>query len=153
VLLECDTQPHSDLNVLELPVGDVWGVYVKEDSPLAGLDVVTADDLVGTPVILSSQGNRRTFGVWAGERLSEMDVAATYSLPLNARFLAEEGMGALVSYGGLVDDRDRSALVFRELSPRLEARHAVLWRKVRPTRQTQAFLDELKAVVNGAAGR
>ncbi|MGI6230547.1 MAG: LysR family transcriptional regulator [Tractidigestivibacter sp.] len=149
VLLECDTQPHSDLNVLELPVGDVWGVYVKEDSPLARLDVVTADDLVGTPVILSSQGNHRTFGAWAGERLSQMDVAATYSLPLNARFLAEEGMGALVSYGGLVDDRDRSSLVFRELSPRLEAKHGVLWRKVRPTRQTQAFLDELKAVVQG----
>jgi hypothetical protein len=93
---------------------------------------------------------RRAFGAWAGERLADMDVAATYNLPLNARFLAEEGVGALVCYGGLASDLDRGQLVFRELSPRLEAHHGVLWRKVRPTRQTQAFLDELQAVVSGA---
>jgi DNA-binding transcriptional LysR family regulator len=143
VLLECDLQPHSDLNVLELPMHDVWGVYVLPNSPLAALDVVTADDLTGTQVILSSQGNRRTFGKWAGERLATMDVAATYNLPLNGRFLAEEGVGALVSFGGLISDNDRGRLAFRELSPRLEAHHGVLWRKVRPTRQAQAFIDEL----------
>lgn len=153
VLLECDMQQHSDLNVLELPVGDIWGVYVRRDSPLARLDVVGIDDLVGTPVILSSQGNRRTFGTWAGKRFAELDVVATYNLPLNARFLAEEGVGALVGYGGLADDRDRSGLAFRELSPRLEARHGVLWRKVRPTRQTQAFLDELGALVARVSSR
>ncbi|MGI6032128.1 MAG: LysR family transcriptional regulator [Coriobacteriales bacterium] len=143
VLLECDVQPHSDLNVLKLPIHDVWGVYVRPDSPLASLDVVTADDLMETPVILSSQGNRRTFGKWAGERLSDMNVAATYNLPLNGKFLAEEGVGAYVCYGGLISDNDRGRLVFRELSPKLEAHHGVLWRKVRPTRQAQAFIDEL----------
>jgi DNA-binding transcriptional LysR family regulator len=147
VLLECDLQSHSDLNVLELPIHDVWGVYVRPESPLAALDVVTVDDLAEVPVILSSQGNNRSFGTWAGEAVSSMDVAATYNLPLNGKFLAEEGVGALVGYGGLISDNDRGQLVFRELSPRLEAHHGVLWRKVRPTRQAQAFIDELKRVV------
>jgi DNA-binding transcriptional LysR family regulator len=144
VLLECDLQLHSDLNVLELPTHDVWGVYVLPESPLAALDAVTVDDLIGVPVILSSQGNSRSFGAWAGDRFADMNVAAMYNLPLNGQFLAEQGVGALVGYGGLISGSGRDRLVFRELSPRLEARHGVLWRKVRPTRQAQAFIDELK---------
>jgi DNA-binding transcriptional LysR family regulator len=147
VLLECDLQPHSNLNVLELPIHDVWGVYVRPESPLASLDVVTVDDLVQVPVILSSQGYNRTFGMWAGDRLSEMNVAATYNLPLNGAFLAEEGVGALVCYGGLIGDSHHGQLVFRELSPKLDAHHGVLWRKVRLTSQAQVFIDELKKLV------
>lgn len=146
VLLECDLQSHSDLNVLELPIHDVWGVYTRPESPLAKLDVVTVDDLIGMPLILSSQGNNRTFGAWAGDQFANMDVAATYNLPLNGKFLAEEGVGALLGYGGLIADNDRNQLVFRELSPKLEAHHGVLWRKVRPTRQAQAYIDELKKI-------
>lgn len=147
VLLECDLQPHSDLNVIELPIFDIWGVYVRPDSPLASFDVVTPDDLMGTPVILSSQGNKRAIGAWMGDRFADLDIAATYNLPLNGKFLAESGVGTLVCYGGLISDRDRGQLVFRELSPRLEAHHGVLWRKVRPTRQTQVFIEELSKMV------
>ena len=154
LLLECDLQPHSNLNALELPIYDTWGVYVQPDSPLAKLDVVTAHDLVDTPVILPAQASHRAVGAWAGGLINQMDVKATYNLPLNACFLAEEGLGALVCYGGLVSGGDCGPLVFRELSPRLEAHHGILWRKVRPTRQTQAFLDELRRIVESedAAG-
>lgn len=151
-LLECDLQPHANLNVLELPIGDVWGVVVRMDSPLAGLDVVTPQDLEDRPVIASSQGLRHVLTPWAGDALERMDVVATYGLPLNSLFLAEEGVGALLTYGGLVDERQRSTLCFRELSPRLEAHHGLLWRKTMLTRPAQAFLDEVRRACGGPEG-
>ena len=146
VLLECDLQPHANLNSIELPVGAVWGAIMRTDNPLAQKDVITREDLEGQPVIVSRQGLNRRFGRWAGESLDRMDVVATYGLPLNSMFLAEEGCGVLVTYGGLVDERRHGLLCFRELAPKLEARHGVLWRKTLPTRQTQVFLDELRRI-------
>jgi hypothetical protein len=122
---------------------------VREDSPLAQLDMVTRQDLEGQPVMLSSQGLGRKFGAWAGDSLPRMDVVATYELPLNCKFLVEEGCGALITYGGLVDDRPRGGLCFRELAPKLEAHHGLLWRKTLTTPQTQVFLDELRRVCAG----
>ena len=149
VLLECDLQPHENLNCMQLPVSDVWGAIVREDSPLAKLDVVTRQDLEGQAVMLSSQGLGRKFGTWAGDSLPRMDVVATYELPLNCKFLVEEDCGALITYGGLVDDWPRGGLCFRELAPKLEARHGLLWRKTLTTPQTQVFLDELRRVCAG----
>lgn len=146
VLLECGLRPHSDFNVLELPAEDVWGIYVRPDSPLAELETVTIDDLAGVPVILSTQGSSRALGAWAGKRFASLNVAATYNLPLSGRLLAEEGIGAFVGYGEPATSLDESdgSLAFRELSPRLEAHHDMLWRKTLPTRQAQAFIDELQ---------
>lgn len=146
VLLECDVQPHANLNALELPVRDVWGALVPKDDPLAARDVIRPQDLEGRTCIVSGQGAKRALTRWLEPSAGRLNVFVSYSLPLNAYFLAEEGTGVLLTYGGLVDGRARSNLCFRELSPRLEARHGVLWHKTMPTRPTQVFLDELRRV-------
>lgn len=147
VLLECGLQPHSGLNVLELPVSDVYGVYARPESPLAKLDVVTVDDLVGTPLIIPDQHNKSAMRTWAGDRFGDLTVVSTCNLILNAQFVAEAGLGALIGFGGLTMDRGSAQLTFRELSPRVEARNGLLWRKVRPTKQTQVFLDEVQKLI------
>jgi len=143
-LLDCDSSEHSDFNQMQLPLHDTWGIVMRHNDPLAALNTITPQDLVGRDVITSPQGNRRMIGTWAGEYFDQMNVVSTYNLPLNAKFMVQEGLGILFSYGGLIDNpRSADGLCFRPLSPTLEAHHKVLWRKVMPTKQAQAFLVEL----------
>lgn len=44
-LLECELQPHANLNVLELPFRDRWGALAPSDHPLAAKDSVQLEDL------------------------------------------------------------------------------------------------------------
>ena len=143
-LLECDLQAHANLNVLELPVHDVWGALLRADDPLAKLDVIRPEDLEGRDCIASAQSLKRDLGRWLGSSVERIHMLVTCTLPLNAFFLAEEGVGVLLTYGGLVDERQRSTLCFRELSPHLEAHHGLLWRKTMLTRPAQVFLDEVR---------
>ena len=144
ILLDCDSAENPDFNQITLPIHDIWGVVMRQDDPLAILDVIRPEDLAGRAVIGSPQGTKRAFGMWAGDALDRINVAATYSLPLNAKHFVKEGLGVMLTYGGLIDDLHSSDnLCFRPLSPQLKAYHKVLWRKVMPTKQTQALLDEL----------
>lgn len=145
-LLDCDSGPNPDFNQVVLPIHDVWGVVVCRDDPLADLDVIHPEDLEGQDIIVSGQGMKRTIGRWADKSLDRMSIVSSYGLPLNSRLLVTEGVGVMLAYGGLVDEMSSEGLCFRPLSPCLEARHKVLWRKTIPTKQAQAFLDELKAL-------
>lgn len=146
VLLDCDSGLNTDFNQIALPIHDVWGVIVRRDDPIAILDVVCPHDLVGREVIVSGQGMRSAMGRWVDGAFDRMRIVSTYGLPLNSRLLVVEGVGVMLTYGGLVDEMGSEGLCFRPLSPRLEAHHKVLWRKTTPTKQAQAFLDELSGL-------
>jgi hypothetical protein len=135
-----------------LPISDIWGVLMRADDPLAKLDVITPENLAGRTIIASPQGTKRAFGRWAGEILNDIEVGATYNLPMNGRHFVSEGLGIMLTYGGLINSpHDADGLCFRPLSPKLEAQHKVLWRKTIPTKQTQALLDELQRVCAGVS--
>ena len=152
ILLDCDSGENSDFNQILLPIYDVWGVLMRVDDPLAKLDVIKPENLVERAIIASPQGTKRAFGRWAGDSLNRIAVGATYSLPLNGKYFVSEGLGIMLTYGGLVNEpHDSSGLCFRPLSPKLEAHHKVLWRKTIPTKQTQALLDELQGVCLGVS--
>ena len=146
-LLECEMRKHVDLHTMRLPHVDTWGILTRRDGPLGSLSCVTARDLAGHPLISSRQGVK--VGVlrdWLGDLVDEMDVRATYSLPLNAKFLVREGLGSAFTYRGLFDANEMSDLAFVPLSPTLESSQGIIWRKTMPTRQAQAFLDALREV-------
>lgn len=147
ILLDCDSGPNADFNQIELPMGDCWGVVMRSDDPLASLKAIGPKDLEGRDVIVSGQSLKRSVSKWAGPSLERMEVASTYGLPLNSRLLVEEGVGIMLAYGGLVDQMASERLCFRPLEPKLEARHKILWRKTLPSKQTQVFLEELKALI------
>lgn len=153
LLLECDLQPYANLNALELPVHDVWGALMRVDDPLAKLDVVRPEDLEGRDCIASAQSLKRDLGHWLGASVERINMLVTCTLPLNAFFLAEEGVGVLLTYDGLVDERQRSVLYFRKLAPHLEAHHGLLWRKTMLTRPAQVFLDEVRRACDGPEGQ
>ncbi|ACV23721.1 LysR family transcriptional regulator [Slackia heliotrinireducens] len=144
-LLECEVRPHVNLNVLKLPVKDQWGLIVRGDSPLAKLDAVGPVEFVTTPIIMSQQGvGSARMKDWLGDRYDDLVVSATYNLPHVGKFLVREGLGAMMTYGGLFDEKRSDDLRFVPLSPMIESTQGVVWRKVTPSKPAQAFLVELQ---------
>lgn len=147
-LLECELQPHVNMNVLELPDPDVWGVVTLRSDPIAQLESARPRDVAGRAVITSRQGTKvGPLHDWLGEYAEEVDVVATYSLGMNAKWLIRRGFGVAFAYDQILTPPDAdnySDLVFVPLEPQIESRHGLVWRKTLPTRQAQVFLDAMR---------
>ena len=127
----------SKYDFIRLPVKERWGVHVREDSPLAQKEAVTAEDLASIPLILTRRGLvQKELERWFGPYAEKLQVAATGNLPYNMSQLARAGMGAFLtiqlrcSYEGLR---------FIPLSPALESSTVLAWKK------TEAFPPALSA--------
>lgn len=145
-MVEFETVGRPDCLSLPLPAIDTWGVLMRKDSSLAELDVVSANDLAGMPVICGRQvlkaGKMRE---WAGEALDAWDVVATYNLILNGALMVEEGIGVAVCYDRLVRLSEEGALCFRPLDPPLMSEMGVIWKKHRRlSKAAAAFLETLR---------
>lgn len=147
VLVECELLSHAKMNTMQLPQTDSWGVLMRADCPLAEKESINAGDLVGMPLIMSYQGTRvGELGGWLEDVTDRLDVAASFHLPLNCKYLVSEGVGVALIYDGLIDCPEGGDLVFRPLDPPVEAVQGVVWRKSMPNKQTQVFLDTLRQV-------
>lgn len=151
-LLECDMQPHANMNTLELPDPDVWGLVVRADDPLAAKDSVRPEDVIDRLLITSRQGTQvGPLHDWLGPLASDADVLATYSLGMNAKWLIRAGYGVAFAYDEILVTQGSSDLAFVPLEPRIESRHGLVWRKALPTRQAQVFLDAVKQAIGEAS--
>lgn len=78
---------------------DRWGVLVRLDSPLAGLDSVTPDDLEQVPLIISGRERvQRELANWFGDRWERLQIAASFNLILNAANMVRYGVGTALSF-------------------------------------------------------
>lgn len=114
------------------PQADYWGVVMRTDSPLAVHSRVRAHDLLGYPLLCSAQSWRLDIPRWAGEYMADLTLAGTFGLAYNGAIFVREGLGVMLAFAGLVDTSPASGLTFRPLSPRLESRLYLTWRKNRP---------------------
>lgn len=126
-----DERGRGDYEVLPLPVADTWGVVMRRDDALAGIDAVTVDDLAGLPLFCSEQSWTRDIPAWAGERMDELRLEGTFRLPYNGSVFVREGLGHLLTFDRLVDTSGTSGLAFRPLAPALESRMYLIWRRGR----------------------
>jgi DNA-binding transcriptional LysR family regulator len=153
-LLECDMQPHVNMNVLELPNPDVWGIIAPRSDPLAKLGHIKPEDIADRKLITSRQGTKvGPLHKWLGDLADQVDVVATYSLGMNAKWLIRAGFGVAFAYDEILTSKaigDASDLAFIPLEPRIESRHGLVWRKALPTRQAQVFLDEVRKAVDAS---
>lgn len=92
---------HEKYETLKLPAQDTWGVIMREDSPLARKEVITPDDLVDQPLILSSQAIG-DLSSWLGKNPERLTITATYNLIYNASILVGKGIGYALCLDGLV---------------------------------------------------
>ncbi len=149
-LLECELQPHVNLNVLELPFRDRWGVVVPSDHPLATKDSVQLDDIASFPLIPSRQAQQvGSLRRWFGDRAESLEIVATYGLLMNVKWLVKSGFGIALAFEGLIASSAETSpegLSFVLLDPPVHSRNGLLWRKTMLSCQAQAFLDEVNAL-------
>ena len=114
---------------LPFPEADVWGLIVPAGDPLAAKERITVDDLIGLPLFCSGQAWRNEIAGWSGERHAELTLEGSFRLSYNASVFVREGLGCLLTFDRLIDTSPASGLVFRPLSPRLETKLYLVWRK------------------------
>lgn len=148
--LLCLQTPPEGFVYRKIPFEDTWGIYLRKDHPLASRAAITPQDLKGELLILSRQLlQNHVFNHWLGFDAAELNVRATYNLVYNAAFLAEQRMGLLLSFRGLVptDEAHHPELTFRPLQPSLASHNYLVWKEgqvfSRAARVVQARLEEV----------
>lgn len=137
---------HTKYHSIELPYKDLWGVLMKQDSPLAEKTVIEPKDLWNQPLIISSQeDSQATLTTWIQKELSELEIVATYNLLFNASLMVEEGLGYAVGLDKIINTSGNSNLCFRPLSPRQEAGMHIIWKKYQVfSKASEKFIEKLK---------
>ena len=124
---------------------DRWGVLVRLDSPLAGLDSVTPDDLEQVPLIISGRERvQRELANWFGDRWERLQIAASFNLILNAANMVRYGVGTALSFDLNFSFDD---LRFIPLSPTMNTGTVLVWKKdLVLTPVVEAFHQHIKNV-------
>ncbi len=136
----------SKYNYLAFPEPDAWGVVMRKDAPLAQKKAVCIDDLLDVPLMVSRQGLREDIPRLFGEKADRLNITATLNLSFNGGVLAREGLGYVLTFDHLIDTSEQSELCFRPLTPPLETRLYIVWKKYQVfTPAAEVLLDELKA--------
>ena len=130
--LLCCAAPPVEYAYRQLSHEDVWGLYLRRSNPLASQSGIRAEELTREPLIVSRQAmEAKEFDHWLGRRAEELNVVGTYNLVFNARFMAEQDFGSILSFSGLLptDEDNGDGLVFRPLMPELRSRNYLIWKK------------------------
>lgn len=135
-----------------LPGKDAWGILARKDSPIAKKKYIHKNDLLKIPLIVSKQIARRQFSNekisrWFGMEMDKLNIVATYNLIYNAGIMVKEGVGCALAIDKLADTAEGSPLCFIPLSPRLESKLDIIWKKNRTlSKPAEIFLSELKKI-------
>ena len=124
-----ETPDNTKYEALVFPRADVWGLVFPADDPLEKKKAITVDDLIGLPLFCSEQSWRNDIPRWCGDRMKELRLEGSFRLSYNGSMFAREGLGYLLTFDRLIDTSSGSGLVFRPLSPTLENKLYLAWKK------------------------
>lgn len=129
-------------NSISLPTKDNWGVLMPKDSELAKKDVITPNDLMKEPLIVSRQGiTRGELQNWFKLPEEKLNVVATYNLLYNASLLVEEGVGYALCLDKIINTSNCN-LCFKPLYPKLEVSMSIVLKKHQVfSKASNKFLD------------
>lgn len=117
-------------NYLELPVKDTWGILMQKNCSLAKKEEILPEDLIDKPLYASSElVNIPCIREWLGETYLNFNPVMTFNLITNAALMIESGGGYVFSFEGLSYTGVDDPLIFRPLSPKIQASLYLIWRK------------------------
>ena len=132
-------------NHIEIPGADIWGLTIRKDHPLAEKKEIVFADLIGVDLICSEQGMKFDIARWCGENADQLNLSGIINLCYNGGVFVEEGLGGMLTFDRLVNTDNDSNLCFRPLSPRLETKMYIIWKKYQVfTPIAELLLEELK---------
>lgn len=137
----------SKYDYARLPIVDVWGVVMRKDSPLAGLDAVQAKDLRNVPLICSRQAlGGGQLSSWFKSDYGKLNLVGSYNLLYNASLLAETGLGYVLCIDNIINTAGESSLCFRPLRPALTSQVNLVWKKYQIfSKASQLFLNHISS--------
>ena len=109
----CDAPNPKKYASIPFPEGDVWGLILPADAPLARKEAIRIEDLAGLPLFTSEQGWEGDIRDWAGDRFDTLHLEGSFRLAYNASLFVREGLGYQLTFRRLVDVSPGSGLVFR----------------------------------------
>ena len=124
----------SKYDYITLPKKDCWGIIMKKDCTLAKKEKIKFEDLKKLPIIFSNQLLKKysandMFFKWFKGNLKNLNIVATYNLFYNASLMVNSGVGYAITLDKLVNITSNSNLIFKPLSPKLESRWNIVWKK------------------------
>lgn len=119
----------SKYNYIEVPDNDVWGLVMPIDHPLSKKESISADDLSEIPLICSAQAMKVDIPRWCGEKADALNISGTVNLCYNGSVFVKQGLGCMLTFEHLTNVSSQSGLCFRPLTPRLETKMYVIWKK------------------------
>lgn len=127
---------------LPLPNHDTWGLLIDKDDPMAQKKAITAEDLLGIPLILSSQSlSRDELSGWLGFPMSRLHIAATYTLLFNGSLMVRSGLGYALCFDHIAPSGKDSPFAFRPLTSPL----SLVWKKHQIlSAPAEAFLAKIR---------
>ena len=129
---------------IPFPEADVWGLVFPADDALAAKDQISLSDLIGLPLFCSEQAWIHEFKAWAGNKYNELHLEGSFRLSYNGSIFAKAGLGYLLTFDKLIDISQDSGLVFRPLTPRLETKLFLVWKKYQThTPIAERFLEQI----------
>ena len=130
---------------IPFPVNDVWGLVVRDDSPLAKKKKIRVKDLYGLPLFCSEQSWRNEIPAWAKENMDKLTLEGSFRLSYNASMFVKEGLGCLLTFRGLIDTSEGSGLIFRPLDPPCETVLYLTWNRYQSfTPAAERFLSQVQ---------
>lgn len=111
------------------PEADIWGLIMPADDSLSKKKSVRVNDLIGLPLFCSEQAWANDIPGWAGDDFGKLRLEGSFKLSYNASVFAKEKLGYLLTFDKLIDTSESSGLCFRPLSPRLETKLYLIWKK------------------------
>lgn len=140
-----DTPDYEKYNALPFPEPDVWGLIIPVKDPLANKKLISFDDLKGLPLFCSEQGWKNDIPKWCGEKINELTLEGSFRLSYNGSVFTSEGLGYMLTFDKLIHEGEGSGLCFRPLTPALETKLYLIWRKKAALSPiAERFLDQIK---------
>ena len=136
----------SKYESLCFPESDIWGLIMPEDASLAKKKAIHVDDLIGLPLFCSRQSWEKDIPRWAGEKMNLLHLEGSFRLSYNASLFAKEHLGYLLTFDRLISTSPDSGLVFRPLTPKLETKLFLIWKRYQTFSPiAERFLRQIQA--------
>lgn len=130
---------------IKIPNSDVWGVLMRQDSPLAEREAIEPKDLYDKPLIVSRQADKTGIVKRLLHRSADkLNIVATYNLIFNGALMVQDGLGYALCLESVHQPDRNSELIFKPLSTSVSEELHVIWKKDNVfSKATQKFYEML----------
>lgn len=133
-------------NFLHIPCNENSIVLMRPESPLAKKKIITPEDLIDKPLIVSKhQLKRGSVERWLKTDVSKLNIAGTFNLCYNASLMVEEGLGYALGLDKIINVNGNKNLVQVPFVGAQKLRQSLVWKKYQVfSKACELFLEEAK---------